>query len=772
MSARDARAWAVAVPAASLAAIGLILTWRVDARVGSVTVWLTIVALQTVSEAANLWLQSKGRVELWQPFAAVFTAALFLLPPSGVVSAFVVSTLVGLALGRMKPVALVYNVGQVTFDVCVAVGVYSVLTAGRDGTVWYVAAAFAAALVDEAVSHLWNGLYFWHVDGRPFAKQLLDGSAFASARLPPLVAMGVLAGITADSAGAIALLAIAPMIAFQVSVADHLQAKQDRERIRDLFDAANSAHASVRTEEVKDAVLNAAAGMLGCEHARLVSVPPEPDDGAAVELAGELAGTWLVVSGRKRGTEFEQDERDLLAALGAIGSSALGNAQLVERIQHQALHDPLTGLANQVLFEDRVRQVATSSRRNKERFAVMLLDLDAFKKVNDSLGHTRGNELLRLVGDRLAGATREIDTVARLGSDHFTLLLPGVGTPDQALLMAEKLLTAVRRPVTLGGHELFMTASIGVAFYPDDGTQPEHLLRNADSAMHRAKEMGRDSFQIYAAGMNDLAQLRLVRESELHNALERDELRLRYQPQIDVRTGRLVGVEALVRWDHPVLGLIGPNEFVPLAEESGLIVAVDEWVLRRACEQHQQWTEAGVPPIRVAVNLSGRHFNAAQRLLDTVNRALEATAMPPNLLELEVTESVAVGETEAAGRVLQQVRDLGVRLAIDDFGTGYSVLGRLRSFPVDSLKIDRSFVSEIVGPDPEAPIVQAMVAMAHSLHIDVVAEGVETLEQLDYLRTAGCDFAQGFLFSHPVEPAEIALLAAASSTGLNIHLPR
>jgi EAL domain-containing protein (putative c-di-GMP-specific phosphodiesterase class I) len=381
-----------------------------------------------------------------------------------------------------------------------------------------------------------------------------------------------------------------------------------------------------------------------------------------------------------------------------------------------------------------------------------------------------GNEMLRLVADRLKGAARDIDTVARLGSDHFILLLPGVRNSEAVGAIAEHLLAAVRRPMNLGGHELFMTASAGVAFFPEDGTRAEHLLRNADSAMHRAKDLGRDTFQTYASGMNDLAQLRLVRESELHNAVQRDELRLRYQPQIDLRTGRILGVEALVRWEHPTLGLIGPAEFVPLAEESGLIVAVDHWVLNEACRQAKAWLDEGVPEVRMAVNISGRHFHASERLIEVVERALAVTGLPAHLLELEVTEGIAVGEVDATARALNQIRDLGVKLAIDDFGTGYSMLGRLRSFPIDRLKIDRSFVSEIEDHNEDAPIVSAMIAMARSLHIECVAEGVETLDQQIFLRNHLCDQAQGFLYSHPVEADEIVRLLQTPSVGYNLRV--
>ncbi len=525
----------------------------------------------------------------------------------------------------------------------------------------------------------------------------------------------------------------------------------------------------METSEVERALLSTTARLLRCEDARIDVEPPQNAEWGAPDHALRRAGRVAHRRRRRcRTCRSTAEALGLLSALAAVGSSALQNADLVDEIRRAGLVDALTGLPNHVLFSDRVAQAATAARRNRERFAVMVLDLDAFKKVNDSLGHSQGNELLRIMGDRLVGAARDIDTVARLGSDHFTVLLPGVGNVDTCGVIAEKLLDAVRRPIQLGGHELFMTASAGIAFFPEDGMKPEHLLRNADSAMHRAKEMGRNTFRAYASGMNDLAQLRLVRESELHNAIQRNELRLRYQPQIDLRTGRIVGVEAFVRWEHPVLGLIGPSEFVPLAEESGLIIEVDTWVLYEACRQARQWVEDGLPPVRMAVNISGRHFHSSDRLVDIVERALGVTGLPAQQLELEVTEGIAVGEEETTAQALNRIRDLGVKLAIDDFGTGYSMLGRLRQYPIDRLKIDRSFVNEIEGHNAEAPIVSAMIAMARSLRLECVAEGVETLEQQIFLRNHGCDQAQGFLYSHPVEADDIARLLRTPSVGYNL----
>jgi diguanylate cyclase (GGDEF)-like protein len=736
---------------------------------GKPSVLVGLIVVSALSWGASAHLSRRGDVAGWQADPAIFVAAFVLLPPAGVACVFVAGTALGHVVG-LKPVrTLVLNTGQRALAASLAVCVAApVATAGSPVSARMLAAAAVASAMFALTNDVVIDLYLTFGSGSPFWSELASDIRFASTRVPVLAAVGFMAGAAGQQAGWIALLAIPPVAATQFVLTEHMRAKGDRERISGLFEAASSAHASMRSGEVQASITSAAARLLNSESASIVTETPV-DGTAGVRMhTSDGVEHWLVVENRITGAPLEEQDLALLDTLAAVGASALDNARLVEQIQHQALHDPLTGLANHLLFEDRVTQALNTARRARERLAVFMLDIDAFKKVNDSLGHPSGNELLRLLSDRLSGAVREVDTVGRLGGDHFTILMPGVGTAEIAGVMAQKLLEAVRRPVMLGGHELFMTASVGVAFYPEDGTRAEHLLRNADSAMHRAKDNGRNGYQIYASGMNELAHLRLARESELHNAVQRNELRVRYQPQIDLRTGRMVGVEALVRWEHPVLGLIPPVEFVPLAEETDLITEVDAWVLLEACRQGKRWLDEGLPTLRVAVNLSGRHFNATDRLYETIVRVLDQTGLDPAMLELEVTEGIAVGESDAAIHVLKRLRALGVQLSIDDFGTGYSMLGRLQDFPIDRLKIDRSFVSKIDSSTSEAPIVAAMIAMARSMKIEVVAEGVETLEQQTYLRNKGCDQAQGYLYSHPVEASEIAALACRSSVGLNV----
>jgi diguanylate cyclase (GGDEF)-like protein len=737
---------------------------------GSVEVIATLAFVQAASWAAASRLQPNDNAAVMQFDEALFICGVLLLPPAGVVLALTLGTIVGTASDRYPARMVAFN----SANLMVACGAGAAVTHLLSPTLSPDARTLFALLVGATTMAVVNeGLlatYFRVALGRVFIGSLWELVVTRARRAPFLILIGFLAGFAAFEITWMALLALPLLGGMQYVLAEHARANRDRERAQGLFKSSVEVHASVDQLEVERALTGAATRLLRCDVARVDDAPPSSGEWGGLLRRSDDSAAWLIVSEPLTKEPLDEEAIGLLEALAAVGSSALDNARLVEEIRRAGLVDALTGLPNHVLFEDRVAQAAAVARRNRERFAVMMLDLDHFKKINDSLGHSVGNELLQDIASRLMLAARDIDTVARLGSDHFILLLPGVGNSETAGVIAEKLLSAIRKPINLGGHELFMTASAGIAFFPDDGTKSEHLLRNADSAMHRAKELGRDTFQTYASGMNDLAQLRLVRESELHNAIQRDELRLRYQPQVDLRTGRIVGVEALVRWEHPVLGLIGPHEFVPLAEESGLIVAVDLWVMQEACRQAKVWIDEGLPTIRMAVNISGRHFHSSERLVDVVERALGLSGLPAELLELEVTEGIAIGEEESTARALHQIRDLGVKLAIDDFGTGYSMLGRLRSFPIDRLKIDRSFVNEIESHHQDAPIVSAMIAMARSLHIECVAEGVETLEQQIFLRNRLCDQAQGFLYSHPVEADDIVRLLKTPSVGYNLSV--
>ena len=422
--------------------------------------------------------------------------------------------------------------------------------------------------------------------------------------------------------------------------------------------------------------------------------------------------------------------------------------------EHRAQHDALTGLPNRTLFNDRVDMALASARRTGSRVAVMYLDLDRFKSINDSLGHGVGNQLLKAVGRRLAGSVRESDTVARMGGDEFTLLLPDLASAAHAAAVADKVLQAFADPFMAGTQELFTTTSIGVALFPDDGADSETLLMHADTAMYRAKADGHNRCRFFTSDMSTRAQVKLSLESSLRHAIERQELELHYQPKVEIHGRRVVGLEALVRWNHPQLGYIAPSAFIPLAEETGLILPLGEQVVEMACRQTLAWAESGLPALPVAVNLSARQFSQ-NRAEDLIASALTRTGLDPRLLEVEITESVFMQGVEATSESLGRLRSLGVRCSIDDFGTGYSALHYLARMPVDTLKIDRSFVSRI-GIDPsEEAIVEAIIALAHSLRMNVIAEGVETEEQAAFLRIRGCQQMQGFLFSPALTPEKL-----------------
>lgn len=441
--------------------------------------------------------------------------------------------------------------------------------------------------------------------------------------------------------------------------------------------------------------------------------------------------------------------------------------QAEERVMHLANHDALTGLPNRRLLIDRLGQALALAHRENHQVAVLFMDLDRFKTINDSLGHMTGDALLQNVARRLSETLREGDTVSRLGGDEFVVVLPSLDQPKAAEKVALKLVDALAPPIDLGGQELRVSASIGISLFPEDGCDTETLLRNADSAMYHAKDMGRNNYQFFMEQMNVAAAERLRLENDLHRALERQEFELHFQPRVSVANGLACGIEALIRWRHPERGLVLPGHFIPVAEDTGLIVPIGEWVINEACRQGTAWCAAGLPQIPVAVNLSPRQFRQSN-LVDTVARAIERHGWPCNLLELEITEGVLMQQTSDTLKTLEALNRLGVGLAIDDFGTGYSSLSYLKRFPVDFLKIDQSFVRDIAVDPDDATIVTAIIGLAHSLGLTVVAEGVENASQLDFIREAGCDEAQGYHIGRPMPAGQMAewLLANRPSGSL------
>ena len=455
--------------------------------------------------------------------------------------------------------------------------------------------------------------------------------------------------------------------------------------------------------------------------------------------SGEVYPAWLSISAVR-------DDHGAIANYVGVFSDYSSRKEAEQRLFFLANHDALTALHNRVAMGEALMQAVARAGEEDRRLALLFIDLDRFKGINDTLGHDVGDELLKVIAQRLRGCLKETQLIARLGGDEFTILIDNVKDADEAAHVAERVLGELSRAVVIKGQELFVTCSIGISLYPGDGATPAQLLKNADVAMYRAKELGKNNFQFFSPDMNARAFEHLVLENSLRHALDRRELVLHFQPQIDLASGELSGVECLIRWDHPELGLIPPSSFIPLAEENGLIVPIGEWVLQEGCRMMRLWQVAGFSIPRIAINLSARQFQREQ-LAGHVRNALESSGIAPDVLELEITESMIMQNPHKAVSVLQELKRMGVQLAIDDFGTGYSSLSNLKHFPLDTLKIDRSFTIGLPDDTDSAAITEAIVAMARKLRLKVVAEGVETIEQMLFMRRAGCHAVQGYLYA-------------------------
>jgi diguanylate cyclase (GGDEF)-like protein len=483
----------------------------------------------------------------------------------------------------------------------------------------------------------------------------------------------------------------------------------------------------------------------------VVKKPFEPIE--ILQCASALSQKWQNARALKRHVEsLELVVTDRTSGLEAA------NRQL----RHLASHDALTGLPNRLLLDDRIAQAIAQANRQSHEFAVLVIDLDRFKLINDSLGHRAGDELLRDVALRLKSAVRAVDTTARLGGDEFVVLLDGPLTQAEAVEIGTRAIKVMEPSLRLLGIDVHISASIGIAFYPRDGASVDTLMARADAAMYSAKERGRNNLQCYAEGMSTVTQERVKFESELHQALRSGQFELHYQPKVDTYTGLVNSAEALIRWRHPQRGLVPPNDFISIADECGLLDAIGEWVLFEACRQAKAWQREGLRPLRVAVNLAPSQFRLTN-LLDQIRRALEASALNPQFLEVELTESAVMSDAEESIRILEAISRMGVLVSVDDFGTGYSSMSYLRRFPIDKLKIDRCFVEQMTRRPEDASIVQAIISLAHSLHLKVIAEGVETPEQLALLAELGCDQYQGFYFSPALEPSQFLAFIKQSS---------
>jgi diguanylate cyclase (GGDEF)-like protein len=478
-----------------------------------------------------------------------------------------------------------------------------------------------------------------------------------------------------------------------------------------------------------------------------------------LRVDGRVAGVLLLYSTDP--AAFDDEELALAEQLADNVAFALAYIEKEEQLHYLASYDVLTKSANRNLLQDRLAQAIALAGRQGRQVAVIFVDIDNFKYVNDSLGHRAGDLLLKTVTERLGGCVRDVDTIARHGGDEFVLVLPDQSSEEQASQIIQRILTAIAQPIVIDGQELNITCSLGASFYPQDGADGETLLKNADAAMYRAKELGRNTFQFYGKDINTRVSERIGMESSLRRALERNELVLRYQPQVHLGTGKIVGAEALIRWKHPKLGTVLPERFIPLAEETGLIDSIGDWVMRTACAQNKAWQDARLPKITVSVNLSARQFRQ-KGFADSVSSVLRDTGLQSRYLGLELTEGLVMHNTAAGILILEKLKNMGVNLSIDDFGTGYSSLSYLRRFPIDELKIDQSFVRDVMVDPNDATIAKAIIALALELNLKVTAEGVETEKHIAFLQEHRCDQAQGFYFSRPLPSHEFGALLGQS----------
>ncbi|MBF0185757.1 MAG: EAL domain-containing protein [Magnetococcales bacterium] len=457
------------------------------------------------------------------------------------------------------------------------------------------------------------------------------------------------------------------------------------------------------------------------------------------------------------------EEKQFLTAVANTLAGLLKRRHLETKLDLQTKFDVLTALPNRSLFQDRLYQAITLAIRNRGDVVLLLIDLDRFKLVNDTLGHEAGDRMLQEAGRRISSCLRTSDTVARLSGDEFAVILHQLTSPFYVELVARKILEQLAMPYRLLDDDVVLSGSMGISTFPHDAADADGLLKHADSAMMQAKKDGRSTFRFFTQEMQDQALLRMQREKELRMALEQEEFLIHYQPKISSRSGRIVGMEALVRWFRPISGMVSPGEFIPLAEETGLIVPIGAWILQAACRQNKAWIDAGFSPVRVAVNLSARQFQQSEELIRMVASVLAETALAPEWLELEITESMVMDNVDQAVSTMQQLRAMGVHISLDDFGTGYSSLGALKRFPLHALKIDRSFVRDLPSDAEDVAIVTATISMAHKMNLAVVAEGVETNEQLTFLRDNECDEIQGYFFSRPVPVEQFTQLLVNDS---------
>jgi diguanylate cyclase (GGDEF)-like protein/PAS domain S-box-containing protein len=554
----------------------------------------------------------------------------------------------------------------------------------------------------------------------------------------------------------------------------HAQVLATEERLKEFLEGANDLIFSVKPDGQFLYANRAWERALGYDRATLSEMSLEDVIDADMRLKcmaeiekatkGEkvepLEGRLMTESGEAvdvEGTITCSFQNDEAGAVWVICRDISARKKAQEQLYFMAHHDQLTSLPNRLFFADRLRQAQALAKREKHQCGILYLDLDRFKIINDTLGHAVGDLLLQEVGKRLTSCVREVDTVARIGGDEFSVVLVNLNHLVDAEQVAAKILKTLAKPVQADEHEIFITTSIGISLYPNHDDNPEGLLKKADAAMYQAKAQGRNNYQIYDHSMDQDAERRMTLENGMRRAIEREEFRIFYQPKIDAASREITALEALIRWEHPDLGMLSPADFISLAEENGLIIPIGEWVMRRACQDNQQWQDEGLPKVRVAVNVSGYQLQT-KNFVSSVATVLKETGLSGDCLEFEVTETVIMQNPEFAVSILTQLRDMGIHISIDDFGTGYSSLAHLKRFSVNTLKIDRTFVRDIEKNSTDAAITSAIISMGNSLDLKVIAEGVETEGQFDVLLEKNCDEMQGYLFSKPVPVEAVAAL--------------
>lgn len=486
------------------------------------------------------------------------------------------------------------------------------------------------------------------------------------------------------------------------------------------------------TEEIKK--------INGCQEVPIL-MATSLDDDKSIERAFEVGACDFITKPFNWSVLKHRTTRMLLSA----------NAE--QKIRHLAYHDALTGLPNRTLFMDRIDQAISRAQRERGKFAILYIDIDHFKVINDSMGHAAGDHLLNIVSQRLTGILRKTDTIARLGGDEFTIIIEDLEAAETVALVAKNILTTLDKPIKILEKEVHITGSIGIALYPQDGDTFGTLLKNSDTAMYKAKELGRQTFQFYEHEMSLKAMRRLDLENQIRLALKNEQFLVYYQPKVNLVTGQVQGMEALVRWQHPEKGLIAPNDFIPIAEETGLIIQIDEWVMHTACQQFKVWKAAGYSIDNLSVNISVRHFKEGG-LLKHCKKVIETTGVSPKYIEIELTESALVDNNKNAKEILHEIHEMGIHIALDDFGTGYASMSYLKEFPFDTVKLDRSFVQGVPDDREDTAIVKAMIQLAQALNLNVVAEGIETELQKQFLTDNNCAYGQGFLWSKPVDAEE------------------